>query len=59
MKDEKERGKGKYTETFTKEKDSIIYIMVETIVIGRDSEILNYIREYNPGLKYPMTWEKI
>ena len=59
MKDEKERDKGKYTETFTKERDGIIYEMIEVTVIGRNSEILNYSREYNPGIKYPMTWEKI
>ena len=59
MKDEKGREKGRYIETFTKEKDNLIYTMIETIVIGRDSEILNYQREYNPGLKYPMTWDQV
>lgn len=59
MKDEQKRKKGKYVEKFIKEKDGIIYTMIETVIIGRDSEILNYSREYNPGLKYPITWEQI
>jgi len=59
MKDEKKREKGKYTEIFQKEKDGVIYTMTEVFVIGKDYEILNYSREYNPGIKYPLTFEEI
>ena len=59
MRDEKKRNKGKYTETFTKEKNGITYTMIETTVVGRDYEILNFSREYKPGLKYPIIWENI
>ena len=59
MKDPEKRPKGKYQETFTKVKDSIIYTMVETVIIGRDFEIMNFQREYNPGMKYPQSWEQL
>jgi len=59
MKDEQKRDKGKYTEIFTKEKDNVTYTMIETTVVGRNYEIMNYQREFNPGIKYPMTWEQV
>ena len=59
MKDEQEREKGKYEEKSTKVKDNVIYTMTETTVVGRDFEIMSYSREYTPGLKYPITWEKL
>lgn len=51
--------KGKYTETFTKVYKGVTYTMTETTVIGRDSEIMNFQREYSPGIKYPITFEEM
>jgi len=59
MKDDKKREKGKYTETYTKTRNGIVYTMIETVIVGRDFEIMNYQREYKPGIKYPQTWEEI
>lgn len=59
MKDKLKRGKGKYTETFTKERNSIIYTKIETIIVGREYEVMNIQNEYNPGIKYPETFEDI
>lgn len=59
MKDTKEREKGKYIETFTKVKDDIIYTKIETTVVGRNFEIMNIQNEYEPGIKYPETWEQV
>jgi len=59
MKDEMNRPKGKYTETFTKVYKGVTYTMTETTVIGRDSEIMNFQREYSPGIKYPITFEEM
>jgi hypothetical protein len=59
MKDEYNREKGKYTETFTKVIDDVTYTKVETTVIGRNSEIMNFQREYTPGIKFPNTWESL
>jgi len=52
MKDEKGREKGKYTETFVKNIEGIQYTKTEMTVIGRDSEILNFSRDYNPPMKF-------
>lgn len=51
------REKGKYTETFTKEVDGVMYTKVETTIVGRNFEIMNFQKEFNPGIKYPKTWE--
>jgi len=59
MKDKEKRDKGKYTETFTKIVDGVTYTKVETTVIGRNSEIMNFQREYNPGIKFPNTFEEM
>jgi len=59
MKDKDNRDKGKYTETFTKIVDGVTYTKVETTVIGRNSEIMNFQREYNPGIKFPESWETL
>ena len=59
MKDEMNRPKGKYTETFTKVHDGVTYTMTETTVIGRDFEIMNFQKEYSPGIKCPMTFEEM
>ena len=59
MKDDKQREKGRYSETFTKVKDNVTYTMIETTIVGRDYEVMNYQREFNPGLKYPMSWEQL
>ena len=52
MMDEFKREKGKYVSTDEKIINSILYKITETIVIGRDYEILNFSREYSPPLKY-------
>lgn len=49
----------KIIETSTKEKDGVTYTKTETTIVGRDSVILSFVREYNPPIKYPMTWEDI
>jgi len=57
MKDEQKRDKGKYEEVFTKSYNGVTFTMIETTVVGRDYEIMNYQREFKPGIKFPMTWE--
>ena len=52
MKDINMRDKGTYKEEYS----TIIYGMkvhvIETTVVGRNSEILNFSREYNPPIPY-------
>ena len=55
MKDPEKRPKGKYTEVQTKGK----YTKTEITAVGRDFKIMSFTREYNPGIKFPMTWEDI
>lgn len=50
VKDKETRPKGKYVKTFKKEVDKIIYTVTETTVVGRDFEIMNFQREYNPPI---------
>ena len=52
MKDEERREKGKYTIKYSKNIDNKMYEITETTIIGRDFEILNFVREYNPPLIY-------
>lgn len=59
MRDREKRPKGKYIKVFTKEKNGIAYTKTETIVVGRDFEIMNIQNEYMPGIIFPMTWEEI
>ena len=58
-KDINKKDKGKYIETFTKEKDNITYIKIETTIVGREFEIMNFQIEYQPGLVYPQSWKDI
>ena len=57
MRDERE--KGTYTETFKKVRNDITYTMKETTIIGRENVVLKIVREYNPGIVYPITWDNI
>jgi len=52
MKDKEKRKKGKYINEKEIIKNNKIYIMKETIIVGRNYEILNIVREYNPPLPY-------
>jgi len=55
MIDEKKRKPGKYIEVFTKGK----YTKTEATVVGRDYKVMVFERTYEPGIKYPMTWDDI
>jgi len=57
MKDEQKRPKGRYEETFTKTVNGETFTMIETTTVGRDFEVMNYQREYKPGIKFPMSWD--
>jgi hypothetical protein len=59
MKDTQERPKGRYEEVFEKIVNGEKFIMTETTIVGRDFEIMNFQREYKPGIKFPMTWEEM
>ena len=57
MKDEQKRDKGRYEEVFTKVHNGETFIMIETTVVGRNYEVMNFQREYKPGIKFPMSWD--
>jgi len=59
MKDVMKREKGKYSETTKKTVEGVEYTKIETIIVGRDFEIMNFQNEYSPGIKFPKTWETI
>ena len=52
MKDTEKREKGKYTTTYEMVQDDVTYTVTETTVVGRDFEIMNFQREYNPPIPY-------
>jgi len=39
--------------------EGVEYTKKTTEKIGRDDVCLNYVNEFNPPIKFPMTWEKM
>ncbi len=56
MKDEMKREKGKYVEQFSKtvdnREDVTVYKIIETTIVGRNYEVLSFVREYDPAIPY-------
>jgi len=52
MKDIEERSAGKYSEDRIEVIDNIKTEITETTIVGRNFEILNFVREYNPPIKF-------
>ena len=55
MQDEQKRESGKYVEEFSKVIYGVKVQIKETTVIGRDFEIMNFTREYEPAIPYIAT----
>ena len=54
MKDTEKRAKGKYKEVYSKIIDGVKVEITEETFIGRDYEVMNFAREYNPPVPYKM-----
>ena len=52
MIDKEKRVPGTYTEIKNKNINNVIYKITETVKVGKNFEILNFVREYNPPLAY-------
>ena len=52
MKDTEKREKGKYTITYEIIQDDVTYNVIEVTTVGRDFEIMNFQREYQPPIPY-------
>ena len=52
MVDEKKRAKGKYKEVYSKIIYGVKVEITEETFVGRNFEIMNFSREYNPPIPY-------
>jgi len=52
MIDSEKRSPGKYIKKYSINKNGISYKIKELITIGRNYEVLNYVKEYNPPIPF-------
>ena len=55
MIDEKQRPKGKYTDEYSEIIYGVKVHIKETTVVGRNFEVMNFAREYDPAIPYVAT----
>ncbi len=52
MKDEQEREQGRHIEVYEKVMNGVNQTITETTIVGKNFEVINFTREYNPGYVY-------